>query len=82
MKILNRIRKSTAGGTKSIEILREELNKLTLPDNFQAPFDPRITLGTLIVDKCKVMDSKKRPLLLEFKNADPFNVSDSTQVVR
>lgn len=81
-QILNRIRKIAAGGTKVIEILRERLSSLKLPEKFQAPFDPSITLGKLIVDKCKVMDSKKRPLWLEFRNADPFNVSDSMQVVR
>ena len=65
-----------------MDILKEELGKADLPKQFQAPFDPRISLGKLIVDKSKVMDSKKRPLWLEFDNADPFTVNDTMQKVR
>uniref|UniRef100_A0A3Q1H2J1 phosphatidylinositol 3-kinase n=1 Tax=Anabas testudineus TaxID=64144 RepID=A0A3Q1H2J1_ANATE len=37
-----------------------------LPDEFLLPFDPRIKVGTILLEKCKVMASKKKPLWLEF----------------
>ncbi|KAJ9443675.1 Phosphatidylinositol 3-kinase 2 [Diplonema papillatum] len=38
---------------------------------FTLPLDPRMECSGVLVDKCKVMDSKKLPLWLVFKNADP-----------
>lgn len=34
------------------------------------PLDPRIKLSTIKVDKCKLMDSKMKPLWLVFNNSD------------
>eukprot|EP01064_Diplonema_japonicum_P015114 TRINITY_DN22880_c0_g1_i1.p1 TRINITY_DN22880_c0_g1~~TRINITY_DN22880_c0_g1_i1.p1 ORF type:complete len:1152 (+),score=273.25 TRINITY_DN22880_c0_g1_i1:71-3457(+) len=39
---------------------------------FTLPLDPRMECSGIIIDKCKVMDSKKLPLWLVFKNADPM----------
>lgn len=51
--------------------LRELLQELKLPSSFQLPLDERINVSNLIVEKCKFMDSKKLPLWLVWKNADP-----------
>nr|XP_040050126.1 phosphatidylinositol 4,5-bisphosphate 3-kinase catalytic subunit gamma isoform [Gasterosteus aculeatus aculeatus] len=46
--------------------LRELLKQSNLPNEFLLPFDPRIKAGRILLDKCKVMASKKKPLWLEF----------------
>ncbi|KAM9343996.1 phosphatidylinositol 4,5-bisphosphate 3-kinase catalytic subunit gamma isoform 2-T2 [Pholidichthys leucotaenia] len=46
--------------------LQELLRQCNLPDEFLLPFDPRIKCGRILLDKCKVMASKKKPLWLEF----------------
>src|SRR4051812_40299372 len=48
-----------------------ELTKIRFPDRFQIPLDPKYEAKGLILDKCKVMDSKKMPIYLSFENADP-----------
>ncbi|KAM8829410.1 phosphatidylinositol 4,5-bisphosphate 3-kinase catalytic subunit gamma isoform [Synchiropus picturatus] len=46
--------------------LQELLRNCNLPKEFLLPFDPRIKAGTILLEKCKVMASKKKPLWLEF----------------
>ncbi|KAF7210388.1 phosphatidylinositol 4,5-bisphosphate 3-kinase catalytic subunit gamma isoform [Nothobranchius furzeri] len=46
--------------------LQELLRNSNLPNEFLLPFDPRVRVGTILLDKCKVMASKKKPLWLEF----------------
>ncbi|XP_070766058.1 phosphatidylinositol 4,5-bisphosphate 3-kinase catalytic subunit gamma isoform [Enoplosus armatus] len=46
--------------------LQELLRNCNLPGEFLLPFDPRIKVGQILLDKCKVMASKKKPLWLEF----------------
>ncbi|XP_070824548.1 phosphatidylinositol 4,5-bisphosphate 3-kinase catalytic subunit gamma isoform [Chaetodon trifascialis] len=46
--------------------LQELLTNCNLPNEFLLPFDPRIKAGRILLDKCKVMASKKKPLWLEF----------------
>ncbi|KAM3618646.1 uncharacterized protein V6R79_023029 [Siganus canaliculatus] len=46
--------------------LQELLRDCKLPDEFLLPFDPRIKAGRILLDRCKVMASKKKPLWLEF----------------
>lgn len=46
--------------------LQELLRNSNLPNEFLLPFDPRIKAGRILLDKCKVMASKKKPLWLEF----------------
>ena len=53
------------------EKLREALRKMTWPERFPLPLDPRLECCGVRVDKCKTMDSKKVPLWLHFLNADP-----------
>ena len=53
------------------DMLVAELSKLRLPEKFQLPIDPRWHVKSIIIEKCKVMDSKKLPLWLSFTNADP-----------
>lgn len=63
---------------KRLPYLREELAKLnpTLPSRFQCALSPRIQCTTLVVEKCKVMSSKKLPLWLAFHNACPAAEAD------
>ncbi|XP_006006049.1 phosphatidylinositol 4,5-bisphosphate 3-kinase catalytic subunit gamma isoform [Latimeria chalumnae] len=61
--------------------LRQKLEKLQnckLPESFRIPYDPGLRAGTLVIDKCKVMASKKKPLWLEFKCADSTALSNET----
>ncbi|XP_028265652.1 phosphatidylinositol 4,5-bisphosphate 3-kinase catalytic subunit gamma isoform [Parambassis ranga] len=46
--------------------LQELLRNSNLPNEFLLPFDPRTKVGRILLDKCKVMASKKKPLWLEF----------------
>ncbi|GAA6223722.1 phosphatidylinositol 4,5-bisphosphate 3-kinase catalytic subunit gamma isoform-like [Lates japonicus] len=46
--------------------LQELLRDCNLPNEFLLPFDPRVKVGRVLLDKCKVMASKKKPLWLEF----------------
>jgi len=41
------------------QVLHEGLEKVQLPDKFRLPLDPRVEVSSLIVKKCKAMDSKK-----------------------
>tara|TARA_B100000780_G_scaffold259576_1_gene210724 strand:- start:1001 stop:1393 length:393 start_codon:yes stop_codon:yes gene_type:complete len=43
-----------------------------LPSNSQLALDPRLRVGNLKIEKCKVMNSKKKPLWLAFDNVDPM----------
>ena len=52
--------------------LREGLDKITFPPSFTLALNPTMECTGLAVSKCKVMDSKKLPLWLVFKNADPL----------
>nr|XP_033814765.1 phosphatidylinositol 4,5-bisphosphate 3-kinase catalytic subunit gamma isoform isoform X1 [Geotrypetes seraphini]XP_033814766.1 phosphatidylinositol 4,5-bisphosphate 3-kinase catalytic subunit gamma isoform isoform X1 [Geotrypetes seraphini]XP_033814767.1 phosphatidylinositol 4,5-bisphosphate 3-kinase catalytic subunit gamma isoform isoform X1 [Geotrypetes seraphini] len=61
--------------------LRQKLDKMQnskFPESFRVPYDPGLRAGTLVVEKCKVMASKKKPLWLEFKCADPTALSNET----
>ncbi|OCT87288.1 phosphatidylinositol 4,5-bisphosphate 3-kinase catalytic subunit gamma isoform isoform X1 [Xenopus laevis] len=65
--------------------LRQKLEKLQnakhpdkLPDSFRVPYDPGLRAGSLVVEKCKVMASKKKPLWLEFKCSDTTALSNET----
>uniref|UniRef100_A0A674AEQ7 Phosphatidylinositol 4,5-bisphosphate 3-kinase catalytic subunit gamma isoform n=1 Tax=Salmo trutta TaxID=8032 RepID=A0A674AEQ7_SALTR len=61
--------------------LRQKLENLQtsgLPESFRVPYDPGLRAGALVVKQCKVMASKKRPLWLQFKRADPTTLSSDT----
>jgi phosphatidylinositol-4,5-bisphosphate 3-kinase len=51
---------------------REALRQLTIPQQFHLPMDPRLIVDSFIVEKCKVMNSKKKPFWLTFHNASIF----------
>ncbi|KAJ8016533.1 hypothetical protein DPEC_G00008230 [Dallia pectoralis] len=50
--------------------LQDLLRTCNLPSDFQVPFDPRIRAGEILLDRCKIMASKKKPLWLEFSSMD------------
>ncbi|XP_028680556.2 LOW QUALITY PROTEIN: phosphatidylinositol 4,5-bisphosphate 3-kinase catalytic subunit gamma isoform [Erpetoichthys calabaricus] len=50
--------------------LQEMLQNADIPQEFLVPYDPRIKAGKLVVERCKVMASKKKPLWLEFTCGD------------
>ncbi|XP_056312148.1 phosphatidylinositol 4,5-bisphosphate 3-kinase catalytic subunit gamma isoform isoform X1 [Danio aesculapii] len=56
----------------------EGLQVLGLPDSFKVPYDPGLRAGSLVIEQCKVMASKKKPLWLQFKRADPTTLSSDT----
>ncbi|XP_029016197.1 phosphatidylinositol 4,5-bisphosphate 3-kinase catalytic subunit gamma isoform [Betta splendens] len=58
--------------------LRQKLETLQLsglPESFRVPYDPGLRAGALVIEQCKVMASKKKPLWLQFKRADPTTLS-------
>ncbi|KAM6986839.1 phosphatidylinositol 4,5-bisphosphate 3-kinase catalytic subunit gamma isoform 2-T2 [Aplochiton taeniatus] len=61
--------------------LRQKLENLQssgLPESFRVPYDPGLRAGALVIEQCKVMASKKKPLWLQFKRADPTTLSSDT----
>jgi phosphatidylinositol kinase/protein kinase (PI-3 family) len=50
--------------------LRELLEKCDFPESFQLPINPNVYCSGVIPYKCRVMESKKKPLWLTFKRAD------------
>ncbi|XP_058482220.1 phosphatidylinositol 4,5-bisphosphate 3-kinase catalytic subunit gamma isoform isoform X2 [Solea solea] len=58
--------------------LRQKLETMLssgLPESFRVPYDPGLRAGALLIEQCKVMASKKKPLWLQFKRADPTTLS-------
>ena len=53
-----------------LKVTREELAKLSFPEHFQLPIRPTFEAKGVIVEKCRVMYSKKKPLWLEFEAAN------------
>lgn len=54
------------------EPFREALKRIEIPKEFHLPVDSRLVVDSFIIEKCKVMNSKKKPFFLVFKNAAPF----------
>lgn len=50
--------------------LQKMLLDIKLPDRFTLPLDPSIILEKIVIEKCKIMESAARPMLLVFKNAE------------
>ncbi|KAJ0064955.1 hypothetical protein NL108_018492, partial [Boleophthalmus pectinirostris] len=61
--------------------LREFLQNSDLPPEFVLPYDPRVKVGNLILEKCKVMASKKKPLWLEFEPMPSPTTSDPVGII-
>jgi phosphatidylinositol-4,5-bisphosphate 3-kinase len=51
---------------------REKLKQIPIPDEFHLPMDPRLIVNSFIFEQCKVMNSKKKPFWLTFRNASMF----------
>lgn len=51
-------------------ILFKLLKDLKLPPKFSTPLNIKVQCCGINIEKCKVMSSKKRPLMLNLKNAD------------
>lgn len=80
MKRLERVAELVKEGeTKSsrLEILKEQLRLTVLPPEFQLPLNPHIKVCGIDINKCRVMESKKKPLWLTLKNADTSNGNSS-----
>jgi len=55
--------------------MNEQISKsdyLESLQNFKSPLDHTASLGELVVSKCRIMDSAKKPLWLVWKNPDPL----------
>jgi len=50
--------------------LREQLKRCDFPTKFQLPLNPDMRARSIVIDKCRVMESKKKPLWLVFEDAD------------
>nr|XP_032819175.1 phosphatidylinositol 4,5-bisphosphate 3-kinase catalytic subunit gamma isoform-like [Petromyzon marinus]XP_032819176.1 phosphatidylinositol 4,5-bisphosphate 3-kinase catalytic subunit gamma isoform-like [Petromyzon marinus]XP_032819177.1 phosphatidylinositol 4,5-bisphosphate 3-kinase catalytic subunit gamma isoform-like [Petromyzon marinus] len=57
--------------------LQDNLERVVIPGVFQLPYDPCVRAGTIVIEKCKVLASKKKPLWLEFHRADSTSLDDS-----
>ncbi len=57
--------------SEMIDTLHKGLSRLQFPEPLQLPLSPMFQVQSLSVSKCKYMDSKKKPLWLEFTNPDP-----------
>lgn len=52
------------------KILHEKLKEIVLPTKFKLPLNPHLNISGIVVEKCRVMESKKKPLWLVLKNAN------------
>ncbi|XP_078727629.1 phosphatidylinositol 4,5-bisphosphate 3-kinase catalytic subunit gamma isoform-like [Lampetra fluviatilis] len=57
--------------------LQDNLGRVVIPGVFQLPYDPCVRAGTIVIEKCKVLASKKKPLWLEFHRADSTSLDAS-----
>ncbi|XP_042195638.1 phosphatidylinositol 4,5-bisphosphate 3-kinase catalytic subunit gamma isoform [Callorhinchus milii] len=51
-------------------LLQDMLRKADLPQSFLVPYDPRIKTSGILLERCRIMASKKKPLWLEFSCGD------------
>lgn len=71
MKRLEKVAELVCTGeskSERLEILRNELRTLVLPSEFQLPLNPNLLVRGIDVERCRVMESKKKPLWLTFKD--------------
>ena len=54
-----------------LERLRAGIRKIELPSTFRLPLNPDKICTGIVADKCRVMESKKKPLWLAFTTIDP-----------
>jgi len=53
--------------------LKEQLKRCDFPVKFQLPLNPDMRARSIKIEKCRVMESKKKPLWLVFEDADTEN---------
>lgn len=51
-------------------MLRNDIRQLTFPQSVRLPVNGGMQVKGILVDKCRYMDSAKKPLWLEFANTD------------
>lgn len=71
MRRLEHVAQEVIKGSTKLQrknILKNQLETLLFPIEFQLPLNPHIHVSNLIIDKCQVMESKKKPLWLTFQN--------------
>jgi phosphatidylinositol 3-kinase len=69
--------KAVTGGKKERAFyLSQDLPKIVFPDRFQLPLGPQYVASGLVVDKCRVMSSKKLPLWLAFTRPTDSEAKD------
>ncbi|KAG7376069.1 Phosphatidylinositol 4,5-bisphosphate 3-kinase catalytic subunit gamma isoform [Phytophthora pseudosyringae] len=61
--------KIESSSTARKEKLHKALDAVIFPDTFQLPLQPRSYCTRVIAESCRVMESKKRPLFLQFESA-------------
>jgi phosphatidylinositol-4,5-bisphosphate 3-kinase len=70
--------KAVAGGKSDRhKFVQDDLPKLVLPERFQLPLSPKMVVSGVLVDKCRVMNSKKLPLWLTFTRAADASEDDA-----
>lgn len=72
MKRLEKVAEIVAGGeskSSRLEILREQLEKISFPPSYHLPLNPQLQIKGIDINRCKVMESKKKPLWLNLKDA-------------
>ena len=52
------------------QILHKQLEEAVLPSQFQLPLDPHLRASGFCIEKCRVMESKKKPLWLNLTNGE------------
>ena len=68
-----------SGKKAMLDTARAELGRITWPERFGLPLRPGFEAKGVVVDKCRVMYSKKKPLWIEFAAADGWR-GDGRQV--
>jgi phosphatidylinositol-4,5-bisphosphate 3-kinase len=51
---------------------RDALREVEVPHEFHLPMDPRLVVDSFVIEQCKVMNSKKKPFWLTFRNSSIF----------
>ena len=64
--------KQTPTKEARMKVIADGLAAIPFPRPVTLPLDSRFVVNGFVVEKCKYFDSKKVPLLLIFRNADPY----------
>mmetsp|Transcript_34230 Transcript_34230/g.75420 ORF Transcript_34230/g.75420 Transcript_34230/m.75420 type:complete len:1239 (+) Transcript_34230:443-4159(+) len=72
MKRLESVAEAVCAGESKADrkaILHARLSEIVLPSSFKLPLNPHLNIGGIDVSRCRVMESKKKPLWLTLKDA-------------